>query len=134
LTYLLDTNIVSALMKADPLVENWISRLGPNDQLEICTIVRGEILYGISRLPSGKRRTELEQSGRPILDLLHCLPVPSEAAGHYATLKRQRQSAGLSLDENDLWIAATAMALNATLVTHDRDLHGIPALSVHSPR
>jgi predicted nucleic acid-binding protein len=32
------------------------------------------------------------------------------------------------LDENDLWIAATALARGATLVSRDRDFAGIEAL------
>jgi predicted nucleic acid-binding protein len=41
-----------------------------------------------------------------------------------------RQQQGLSLDENDLWVAATALALGAGLVTRDSDFAGIPGLSV----
>ena len=32
------------------------------------------------------------------------------------------------LDENDLWIAATAAALAATLVTRDKDFTRVPGL------
>lgn len=37
------------------------------------------------------------------------------------------------LDENDLWIAATAMSIGATLVSRDRDFRGIDGLSVIAP-
>jgi predicted nucleic acid-binding protein len=36
---------------------------------------------------------------------------------------------GLSLDENDLWIAATASAVGATLVTRDRDFGSVEGLT-----
>jgi predicted nucleic acid-binding protein len=35
------------------------------------------------------------------------------------------------LDENDLWIAATALALDAVLVTRDSDFQQIEGLSVN---
>ena len=45
------------------------------------------------------------------------------AGEHYAAVKAARQQSGLTLDENDLWLAATA--LGATLVSHDSDFRGI---------
>jgi predicted nucleic acid-binding protein len=41
-----------------------------------------------------------------------------------------RQQRGLTLDENDLWVAATALALGATLVSRDNDFAGIDGLAV----
>jgi predicted nucleic acid-binding protein len=48
-------------------------------------------------------------------------------------VKLNRQQDGLSLDENDLWVASTAMALGATLVSRDEDFAGIHGLSVVPP-
>ena len=61
-TYLL-TNAISDLMRAPAQVENWMAGLDPGDRVVTCSIVRGEILFGIARLPTGKRRTELEGAG-----------------------------------------------------------------------
>jgi hypothetical protein len=47
-----------------------------------------------------------------------------------------RQRRGLALDENDLWMAATALALGATLVSRDRDfagIDGLPVVALESP-
>jgi predicted nucleic acid-binding protein len=41
-----------------------------------------------------------------------------------------RGQRGLTLDENDLWVAATALALGATLVSRDRGFVGIDGLPV----
>jgi hypothetical protein len=46
--------------------------LDPADRVVTCAIVRGEVLFGISKLPAGKRRTELEQTGLPFLAAFHC--------------------------------------------------------------
>ena len=131
--YLLDTNAISDLMRASPYVEAWLAGLNRIDQVVTCTVVRGEILFGIARLPVGKRRTELEQTGRRFLDSISCEPIPEQAADHYAALKVARQQRGLTLDENDLWVAATVVALGATLVTRDGDFSGIPGLLVVAP-
>jgi predicted nucleic acid-binding protein len=44
-----------------------------------------------------------------------------------------QQRAGLPLDENDLWIAATALAIDATLVTRDTDFRSIEGLNQVNP-
>ena len=103
-------------MRADPRVEKWMFGLNEGDRIVTCPIVRGEILFGISRLPVGRRRSELEQAGNQFLDAFHCEPVPEVAGDFYAAIKFTRQRRGLALDENDLWVAATALALDATLV------------------
>jgi len=104
--------------------------LKKGDRVVTCTIVRGEILFGIARLPAGKRRTELEGTGRQFLAAFRCEPVPEQAGDFYAAVKLARQKRGLSLDENDLWVAATALALAATLVSRDSDFGRIEGLPV----
>src|ERR1017187_857893 len=112
MTYLLDTNAISDLMRAAPRIENWMSGLDPGDRVVTCTIVRGEILFSIARLPAGRRRTELEGTGHQFLAVFRCEPVPEKAGDFYAAVKLSRQRRGLKLDENDLWVAATALALS----------------------
>ena len=104
--------------------------LDRGDRVVTCTIVRGEILFGIARLPPGRRRTELEETGRQFLAIVRCEPVPERAADFYAAVKLARRQRGLALDENDLWVAATALALGATLVSRDGDFGGIDGLAV----
>lgn len=128
--YLLDTNAVSDLMRGSPRIETWMEGLEQSDRVVTCTIVRGEILFGIARLPPGKRRTELEATGRDFLSAIRCEPVPAQAADSYARIKFTRQQGGLTLDENDLWVAATAVALGATLVSRDSDFGHIEGLAV----
>ncbi len=107
--------------------------LSESDRIVTCAIVRGEILFGISRLPHGWRRAELEQMGRQFLDAFQCEPIPERASDFYAAIKLARQNQGLALDENDLWIAATALSLGATLVSRDQDFARIEGLTVHVP-
>jgi hypothetical protein len=75
-TYLLDTNAISDLMRAAPRIENWMAGLEQADRVVTCTIGRGEILYGIARIPAGKRRTELEETGQQFLAAVPCDRYP----------------------------------------------------------
>jgi len=130
MTYLLDTNAISDLMRANPRIENWMAGLDEHDRVVTCTIVRGEIRFGICELPEGRRRTELEQTGHQFLASMRCEPVPERAGDFYAAVKFARQQRGLTLDENDLWVAATALALDARLVSRDSDFASIDGLVV----
>ena len=130
MTYLLDTNAISDLMRSAQAIENWMAGLDRGDRVVTCTIARGEILFGIARLPAGRQRTELEDTGRQFLAVFRCEPVPERAGDSYAAVKLARQQRGLTLDENDLWVAATALALGATLVSRDRGFVGIDGLPV----
>jgi predicted nucleic acid-binding protein len=132
-TYLLDTNAISDLMRAARRVENWMALLDRGDRIVTCAIVRGELLFGIAKLPEGRRRAELEETGRQFLAAFHCEPVPEGAGDFYASVKLTRQQRGLALDENDLWVAATALALGATLVSRDSDFTGVDGLAVVAP-
>jgi predicted nucleic acid-binding protein len=71
--------------------------------------------------------------GQQYRDAFQCEPVPARAAGFYGSVKAERQRPGLALDENDLWIAATTMALNATLVSRDAHFFGIDGVAVVTP-
>ena len=127
--YLLDTTTFSYLMRDDVKVRARISALAPGDRIVVCSIVRGEILYGIERLATGRRRTALETKAGHLFSAVPCEAVPSTAADEYAQLKRGAERAGTPLDENDLWIAATATSLGATLVTADADFSRLPGLA-----
>jgi len=104
--YLLDTNAISDLMRAGGRIESWLAGLAPVDRIVTRTIVRGEILFGIARLPGGKRRTELEETSFQFLNAFRCEPIPEAAGDIYANLKTARRQQGLALDEND--VTATA--------------------------
>jgi predicted nucleic acid-binding protein len=131
--YLLDTNAMSALMRADVRMASWLSSIGADDRVAICTITRGEVLFGLERLAQGRRRTELETKAGKLFAILPCEPLPPGAADRYASVKISQQRRGLPLDENDLWIAATALVMEATLVSRDSDFQGVEGLALVEP-
>jgi tRNA(fMet)-specific endonuclease VapC len=129
-TFLLDTNAVSSLIRDDPRMLSWVAQLAPADRIVTCTICRGEILFGLEKLPAGQRRATPQAKAEIVLASIPCESVPPAVADHYARVKAAQQRLGLSLDENDLWIASTAFAIGATVVSNDTDLRRISALSV----
>ena len=129
--FLLYTNAFSDLMRKHSKLDARMSSIAPADRVVICTVVRGEIRYGIEQLPRSKRRQDLEGQAGPLFAVIPCESVPEAAGDHYAKIKLTRQQKGLVLDENDLWIAATALALDAVLITRDTDFQHIEGLSVN---
>jgi tRNA(fMet)-specific endonuclease VapC len=130
--YLLDTTAFSDAMRDEPGIGARLASLPPADRIAICPVVRGEILYGIERLAHGARRENLKIKATRLFERMICEPIPVTASDHYARIKAACQTSGLALNENDLWIAATAAALEAVLVTRDRDFERIAELRVEN--
>jgi tRNA(fMet)-specific endonuclease VapC len=127
-TALLDTNAVSDLMRDHPHLK---ARIGKHTAPIVTTVVVvGEIRYGLDRLPTGKKRTDLEVRAQKILVALRIEPVTELIANVYGGLKASLESQGLNLDDNDLWIAATAITQGSLLVTRDHIFTNVPGLQV----
>jgi tRNA(fMet)-specific endonuclease VapC len=126
--YLLDTNTVSAVMADHPKVKARLA-LQPG-QVATCAIVRGEIRYGLERLPAGKRRANLESKASTVFAALPIEPVTSATADIYGTIRRSLELKGQNYSDNDLWIAATALSLGAVLVSNDQAFCHVPGLVV----
>ena len=117
-------------MQEHPKLRRHVAGLPAEDLIVICSIVRGEILHAIERLAMGRRRRDLEAKAAKLFAVVPCESVPEAAGDHYAQVKITRARKGLAMDENDIWIAATALALGATLVSRDRDLQQVDGLTV----
>lgn len=120
-TFLLDSTTFSFLMERRPEVLARLESLESADRVAICTVVRGEILYGLERMPPGRRRREGERAAAELFDVLACEELSEPVADVYARIKYEAERDGTQLAENDLWIAATALDLGATAVTSDTD-------------
>ena len=111
--YLLDTNIVSDLMRhPQGDVTRHIARVGED---AICTsiVVACELRYGAAKKGSAPLTERVEQ----ILALLPILPLEPEADRAYGTLRTQLEQAGSPIGPNDLLIASQALANKLVLVT-----------------
>jgi predicted nucleic acid-binding protein len=121
--FVLDTNILSAMMRHDwvPELAGWIATQ-PEELLFTAAVCQGEILAGIEVLPNGHRRRELEHAARAMFEddfNGRILPFDSASAAAYADILAVRKRSGRPIAPLDLMIAATARAHNATMVTRD---------------
>ena len=126
--YLLETSTLSLLMKDIPEVKGRLNSLTESDYIFTCPIVKGEILFGIGRLPVGQRREDLQQKADEFFAAIPCEPIPENVGDVYAQIKIWAQEQGTPLDKCDLWIAATA--LDAILVTSDSDYQRITGVGL----
>ena len=120
---LLDTNVLSELMKAKPApqVVAWIDQQ-PAGQLYISAITVAEILYGIARLPDGKRKTSFADLARLMFEedfAGRILPFDTKAASRYASLAATSEAQGRVADMADAQIAAIAALYDAPVATRN---------------
>jgi predicted nucleic acid-binding protein len=123
---LLDTNAVSDLMRDHPRMKARVA--SPPGSLVINAIVQGEIRYGLERLPAGKKRADLETRAQAIRAALPCEPLHGQVADVYGHLKALLDGRGLNLQDNDLWIAPTALTHGMVLVSRDPVFAHVPGL------
>jgi tRNA(fMet)-specific endonuclease VapC len=83
-------------------------------------------------MAQGRKRRSLEAKANQLFAVLPCEPIPEAAGDHYGRIKRDTETRGTRLDENDLWIAATALAFDAILVARDSDFQRVPGLQVEN--
>ncbi len=127
---ILDTNVLSALMRTTPevAVVSWLDRQ-PTESVWITSITLFESRLGLAVLPKGRRQQTLEAAFARLLEEElenRVLDFDSAAAIEAASLAAERQKAGRQVDIRDTQIAGIALARRATLATrntrHFRDL------------
>lgn len=111
MTVLLDTNVVSELLRPSPnsAVEGWVARREAADLL-FSAVGEAELRYGVALLPAGRRRDALASAVEAILreDFEdRVLPFDSRAAREYAEIAASRRTAGRPVAPADCQIAAT---------------------------
>ena len=130
--FLLDTNIISELVKPqpEPNVTGWVENTDES-LLYLSVLTLGEIRRGIAALPQSRRRVNLEAwldkdlrarfEGR-------ILVIDQEVADRWGLLTAAARNSGIVLPVIDGLLAATALEHNLTLVT--RDTGQIPSMGV----
>jgi len=134
---LLDTNVLSELMRAapEPKVLQWVDRQ-PAADIFVCAVAKAEIELGIGLLPDGKRKDQLAAAAKDVFADLsqRCLPFDDAAASAYARLVVERQRAGRPISVEDAQIAAIALVHRVAIATRNTgDFQGIEGLRVLNP-
>jgi tRNA(fMet)-specific endonuclease VapC len=114
--FLLDTNICIYIRqeRPEPVLRRF-RRLRPGEAA-LSVITYGELIYGAAK--SARREVALERL-RELVHWLPALPLPESAAEAYGIIRAELAAKGEMIGNNDLWIAAHAMAAGMTLVTNN---------------
>jgi len=121
----LDTNVVSELMRKapEPRVVSWVDRFSASDVL-VTAVTAAELMYGVARLPDGRRKRELHIKVEGLLSedfQDQILPFDAPAATHYAEIVASRERAGRPISMADAQIAAICRNWSAGLATRNVD-------------
>lgn len=126
----LDTNVVSALMKGDPRVIERLKEKG-KDEVSVPQPVLAEIAYGIERLPKSKRKTMLQERFDLVRSELARSDWTDEVSESFGRIKAMLEKKGRRIEDFDAAIAAHALARGAILVTANLDdMARVPGLTV----
>jgi len=130
--FLLDTNVISELVKPHPEanVVSWIENTDES-LVYLSVLTLGEIRRGIATLTESRRRASLEawlDKDLPTRFEDRILIVDQEVADRWGLLTAAARKSGLVLPVIDGLLAATALEHNLTLVT--RDTGQIPSMGV----
>lgn len=131
--YLLDTNVLSELLRPepDPELARRIHELGT--QVTTAAVVWHELTFGVARLPRGKRRRAIEDFLRELEPAMGIVPYDAAAAQWHARERARLIRAGRTPPFVDGQIAATAAIHGLTLVTRNvRDFAGFRGVLVES--
>lgn len=132
----LDTNVVSELLRSRPAPEVVAWAEGLRERACITSVTLAELLEGVERLPDGHRKDRLRQSVRdavaPFLPAGGVLPFDTAAAEEYAAVCARRRRDGRPIAVADAQIAAVCRVHGARLATRNtKDFEGVGVVLVN---
>ena len=130
--YLLDTNIISNVIKLRPSAHllDWLSTQQDED-LYIASLTIAEVWRGILELPGGRKRDALEtwfagKEGPQSLFAGRILVFDAKAGLIWARLMAEGKAAGRPRSALDMIFAAVALANDCVVVTdNEKDFKGL---------
>lgn len=131
--YLLDTNQCSQITNKNPQILYKLTTLNQDDLLATSVIVCGELMYMAEK---STRKSENLLIVRSFLENITTISIDRKVFDTYASIKtkifdkfapkdkkqrRKYKLGNIGFTDNDLWIAATGIAYNVTIISSDRD-------------
>jgi tRNA(fMet)-specific endonuclease VapC len=110
---LLDTNIVIATLRAEPGVQR---RLGRCERVFLSSIVLGELYFGAYNSERVSENLANIENVAPQMAVVSCDKNTAQIYGRIRSLLRRK---GRPMGDHDIWIAATALQHDLTLVSRD---------------
>jgi tRNA(fMet)-specific endonuclease VapC len=122
--FLLDTNIVIALLEGDTLVEQ---RCEEAEAVFVASTAIGELYYGAYK--SGRMAANIARVEEFVatINVLVCDVATANLYGQIRNFLRQK---GRPIPDNDIWIAAVAMQYELTLISRDTHFQEVDGLLV----
>lgn len=128
--YHLDTSTVIRFLRAkSPEIRIKLNSISPG-QIAVSQVVRAELLVGC--LKSKRPAAHRERVDQFLMNIA-VRDVDAQVAEHYAEIRAELETLGKPIGPNDLFIAATARAAGAILVTINEDeFRRVPGLKVEN--
>ena len=122
--FMLDTNIVSFLLRNNEQVKAHLREHTPHD-IVLSSITKAELLYGLAKRSEA---TRLHDAVHTLLRSFDILPWRGDIAEHYGRLRAGIEKKGISLSDLDMLIASHAVAEDLALITNDAAFSKIAGL------
>lgn len=122
---LIDTNVIIRYIKNEGNFDDIFEK----ENLYFTSVTLGELLFGAE---SSQRKKENARIYSDFCSELEEIKIDSSIAPYYAKIKSQLKKDGRPIPENDIWIAAAAMAYGLTVVTADKHFSFIAGITVEN--
>src|SRR5215207_7725242 len=117
--FLLDANAAVALLEREVAIREVISQA---DVVYLCSIVIGELYYGAEKSDRVEANMKRVEAIVVVYPVLNCDEI---TAVYYGRVKNMLRMKGQPIPSNDMWIAATAIQHNLTLLTRDQHFNNV---------
>lgn len=125
-----DTSVLIALERNPSPLEQLIRERG-DEPFGISIITVSELLHGVHRADSEKRRLKRESYVEKVIELFPIYIFDLSAARIYARIWAHLAKKGVSVGAHDLIVASTCISLGFSVITADiRDFSKIDGLTV----
>lgn len=121
---LIDTNIIIKLLNGD---QKTIVLFDSLEGIHVSTITAGELFYGAQKSSKINENMSLFKS---FLSEYKMIEINENVSDVYGEIKAGLVKQGINIPENDIWIAATALCYNLTLVSYDEHFKHVKNLSL----
>ena len=127
--YLLDTNILSQVVRNPAGAVAARIRLTGEDEVFTSVVVAAELRFGVEKSGSAHLARNVED----VLDSLRIAPLDIPADTRYGLLRANLEKSGTPISANDMFIAAHALATGSILVTDNvREFSRVPGLKIEN--
>jgi tRNA(fMet)-specific endonuclease VapC len=128
--YLLDTNICIYIRRERPQAVLDRFNVLPAGSTAISVITYGELAYGVQKSPDPHKAMMILEE---LTALIPVVPMATDVAAVYGTIRSDLAARGELIGNNDLWIAAHAKSLDLILVTNnEKEFQRVRGLKVEN--